>query len=95
MRRSFVGAKNKSGRYTSAKPQGEDASVTRKKTAEAKKPSTVVVADSADMKGALKTIGGSRSDHWNNLLANQAVQPLLDKELRSGDCNSAPLLRGH
>ena len=25
---------------------------------------------------ALKTIGGSRSDHWNNILANQAVQAL-------------------
>ena len=68
--------------------------MTRKKTAEAKKPSTVVVADSADMKGALKTIGGSRSTIGNNLLANQAVQPLLAKELRSGDRNSAPLLRG-
>ena len=28
------------------------------------------------MKGTLKNIGGSRSDHWNNLLANQTVQAL-------------------
>ncbi|MBL8666335.1 MAG: hypothetical protein JNM48_02600 [Rhodospirillales bacterium] len=40
----------------------------------------------------LKTIGGSQSDHWNNLLANQAVQALWikhsdaesrDKQLRA------------
>ena len=28
------------------------------------------------LRGALKTIGGSQSDHWNNLLANQTVQAL-------------------
>jgi hypothetical protein len=49
----------------SAKPHSEAASVTRKNTAEAKKPSTVVANDPADMKGTHKLIGGSRSDHWN------------------------------
>jgi hypothetical protein len=51
----------------------------------AKKPSgantqtTVVTNDPADSKGALKNIGGAQSDHWNNLLANQAVQALWIK----------------
>jgi hypothetical protein len=29
--------------------------------------------------GRLKSIGGSQSDHWNNILANQAVQTLWVK----------------
>jgi hypothetical protein len=40
---------------------------------------TVVANDPDDMKGALKNIGGSQSDHWNNLLANQALQALWIK----------------
>jgi hypothetical protein len=36
----------------------------------------VVANDPDDLKRALKFIGGSRSDHWNNILANQAVQTL-------------------
>jgi HsdM N-terminal domain len=35
--------------------------------------------DPDDRKGALRNIGGSKSDHWNNLLANQAVQALWIK----------------
>lgn len=46
-----------------------------KETKEAK-PSTVVANDPDDMKGTLKDIGGSRSDHWNNILANQTMQAL-------------------
>lgn len=42
-------------------------------------PTTVVADDLEDRKGALKTIGGSQSDHWNNMLANQAVQALWVK----------------
>jgi len=38
------------------------------------------------LKGTLKRIGGSQSDHWNNLLANQAFQTLWlkhsDQEMR-------------
>ncbi len=39
-------------------------------------PTTVVANDPEDRKGVLRNIGGSQSDHWNNLLANQAVQAL-------------------
>jgi hypothetical protein len=39
--------------------------------------STVVANDySKAWKGRLKQIGGSRSDHWNNILANQTVEAL-------------------
>ena len=50
--------------------------MTGKKTAKETKPSTVVANDPDDLKGRLKNIGGSRSDHWNNILANQTVQAL-------------------
>ncbi|MCQ0990356.1 hypothetical protein [Jiella marina] len=40
------------------------------------KPTTLTVADPKKSKGALKSIGGSQSDEWNNILANQAVQSL-------------------
>jgi hypothetical protein len=47
----------------------------------------VNVNDPEDQKGALKDLGGSRSDIWNNLLANQAIQSLWiknsDAETRS------------
>jgi hypothetical protein len=42
-------------------------------------PKTVVADDPDDRKGRLKDIGGSQSDHWNNILANQAVQALWVK----------------
>jgi hypothetical protein len=38
--------------------------------------SAVVLNDPDDMKGALKTIGGSCSDRWNNILADQKIQTL-------------------
>jgi hypothetical protein len=50
--------------------------MTGKKTTKEIKPSTVVANDSNELKGTLKNIGGSRSDHWNNILANQTVQAL-------------------
>ena len=50
---------------------------TKKPTANA--PTTVVANDPEDRKGRLKNIGGSQSDHWNNTLANQAVQSLWMK----------------
>jgi hypothetical protein len=40
------------------------------------KATTVVANDPDDVKGALKFIGGSQSDKWNNVLANQAFQTL-------------------
>jgi hypothetical protein len=41
-----------------------------KKPAPANTPTTVVVNDPDDLNGTLKNIGGSKSDHWNNLLVN-------------------------
>jgi len=43
------------------------------------KPKTVVANDPDDRKGALEGIGGSKSDHWNSMLADQAVQALWTK----------------
>ena len=66
--------------------------MTGKKTAAKAEPKTVVADDPDDRKGRLKNIGGSQSDHWNNTLANQAVQALWlknsgpderDKQLRA------------
>lgn len=42
-------------------------------------PTTVVADDPEDRKGRLKNIGGSQSDHWNTILANQAMQSLWTK----------------
>ena len=53
-----------------------DASVT--KAANKTKPAAVA-DDADDLKGMLKHIGGSRSDHWNNILASQTVQALWVK----------------
>jgi hypothetical protein len=46
----------------------------KKPAANAPKP--VVADDPDDYNGRLKNIGGSQSDHWNNILANQAMQAL-------------------
>ena len=53
--------------------------MTKSKAKKANEPTTVVANDPDDRKGALKIIGGSKSDHWNNTLANQAVQALWVK----------------
>lgn len=53
--------------------------MTRKKSIKGNEPTTVVANDPDDRKGTLKNIGGSQSDHWNNLLANQAMQALWMK----------------
>ena len=42
-------------------------------------PNTVLANDPEEPRGRLKYIGGSQSDHWNNALANQAVQALWTK----------------
>jgi hypothetical protein len=42
----------------------------------AKTPMTIVANDPEDTKGLLKAIGGSMSDNWNNLIANQVFQTL-------------------
>src|SRR4051812_30756258 len=40
------------------------------------KPTVVEVHDPSNLPGRLKLIGGSMSDDWNNILANQAVSAL-------------------
>jgi hypothetical protein len=50
--------------------------MTGKKIASKTEPKTVVADDPDDRKGRLTSLGGSQSDHWNNILANQAVQAL-------------------
>jgi hypothetical protein len=47
-----------------------------KKQAADTKHTTVVANDPDDQKGTLKRFGGSQSDHWNNTLANQALNTL-------------------
>jgi len=47
-----------------------------KKPAADKEHVTVWADDPEDLKGTLKCIGGSRSNHWNNVLANQTIQAL-------------------
>ena len=57
--------------------QGKKQSLmTKRKAIQGKKTKIVVANDPEDQKGALKSIGGSQSDCWNNMLANQAVQAL-------------------
>jgi hypothetical protein len=41
-----------------------------------KTAAAVVAKDPDDLKGALKKIGGSKSDRWNNILANQTFHTL-------------------
>ena len=49
----------------------------RKKPDRGVKKTATVVANNPDaLKGVLKQIGGSQSDHWNEVLAIQALQAL-------------------
>ncbi|WP_035678244.1 hypothetical protein [Bradyrhizobium liaoningense] len=48
-------------------------------------PKTLVANDPGDRKGRLKDIGGSKSDHWNNILASQALQSLWVKNSSQED----------
>ena len=61
-----------------------------KKTAEPK--SIVIDENDEDMKGTLRLIGGSRSDHWNNIPANQTINALWlkhsDEETRHRQCSA-------
>lgn len=59
--------------------RGEKPVSAKKPPPEGDKVKTIVANDPDDLKGTLKRIGGSQSDHWNNLLANQAVQALWIK----------------
>lgn len=48
-------------------------------------PKTLVANDPEDQKGRLKDLGGSQSDGWNNILANQALQSLWVKNSSQED----------
>jgi hypothetical protein len=66
--------------------------MTETRTAKNREPSTIVADDPDDLKGMLKNIGGSRSDQWNNILANQTIQSLWlkhsDAETRHRQCTA-------
>jgi hypothetical protein len=53
--------------------------MTGRKTAAKTESKTLVTNVLEDREGRLKSIGGSQSDHWNNILANQAMQTLFLK----------------
>jgi hypothetical protein len=53
--------------------------MTKSKLAREDKATTVVVHDPGDQKGTLRSIGGSQSDVWNRLLAEQAIEALWKK----------------
>jgi hypothetical protein len=65
----------------------------KKSAADPKKPITVIANDPEALKGRLKRVGGSQSDHWNDILANQTGQALWlahsDEETRSRQCSAA------
>jgi hypothetical protein len=56
------------------------------------KPRTVTIGSPDSTRGELKRIGGSQSDEWNNILANQAVDALWlknnDEETRDRQLNA-------
>jgi hypothetical protein len=60
--------------------------MTRKPPTE-EKPTTILANDPQDLQGRLKPIGGSQSDAWNSMLANQAISSVWaaqDAEARRG-----------
>jgi len=48
----------------------------KKSAAKEKKPISVNISDPGSRSGKLKCVGGSRSDHWNNIIARQTVKSL-------------------
>jgi hypothetical protein len=57
-----------------------------------RKAATVVANDRDALKGALKSIGGSQSDDWNNILLDQTIRTLWlkhsDEDSRSRQYNA-------
>jgi hypothetical protein len=49
------------------------------KTKKSTGPTLVEAHDPSSLPGKLKSIGGSKSDTWNNVIANQAVQTIWGK----------------
>lgn len=67
--------------------------MTKKPPEKGQETTSIVANDPDDRKGELKQVGGSQSDHWNNVLANQALQALwvknsdaegLDRQVAAG-----------
>jgi hypothetical protein len=56
-----------------------------KTTTKTNDPQTLLVDDPSELRGKLKNIGGSRSDHWNNILANQTIHSLWLKHSDPAD----------
>ena len=58
-----------------------------------KSPTVVEVQDPSSLPGRLKSIGGSKSDTWNNVIANQTMQTLWcknsDRDERNNQFNAA------
>src|SRR5262245_14260241 len=52
-----------------------------------KQATTIIANDPGALKGVLKQIGGSPSDHWNSILATQAVQTLWIKHSNKDTCD--------
>jgi hypothetical protein len=66
-----------------------------KKPASGKTPTTVVANDPDDLKGALKSIGGSKSDHWNDLLANHISDDSNPVDQARGPINARSAVERH
>src|SRR5262245_25511578 len=58
----------------------EDIAMNEENAADADRPTRVDANDPEDQKGRLQPLGGSKSDRWNNILANQAVNALWIKQ---------------
>jgi hypothetical protein len=63
------------------------------KTKKSPEPTVVEARDPSSLPGTLKSIGGSKSDTWNNVIANQTIQTLWrknsDEEARKDQVNAA------
>jgi hypothetical protein len=86
----------RAGRATPSLPsilEHEDFAMSAKKPAgHDKKVTTIDLTDPDSSKGTLKPVGGSRSDHWNNVLFNQAANTLWtthsDEKTREIQCKA-------
>jgi hypothetical protein len=64
-----------------------------KKPRQAEEKTVIAVSDPSLLLGKLRAIGGSKSDDWNNVVANQAMQTIWgknsDQEERTKLCSAA------
>lgn len=54
-----------------------------------RKPTVLEVRHPATQTGKLKSIGGSRSDHWNNIISNQTIRTLWLTHSDAGEIEDA------